>query len=202
VFKQAAYEWSQNKSKVYSIDDENIEAIKTLVLYFTQHPEFLKCTNVKGSEPSLQKGIILCGNVGSGKTLLMRFMNECFINEYKYQIIPCDIITDRVRKEGVGALERYQRTRTANDKPNTILFDDLGIESKAKYYGDVINPMYDLILKRYRLFSENNLLTHFTTNLKPDEWEDYYDVRTASRLKEMCNIIVLGGKQNSKDRRI
>lgn len=199
IFKNACLEWSARTKKKFVIDNENIEEINIMLLYIFGHKEFEKSTLIK-NKADINKGIILCGNVGSGKTLLFTILNNMLHASQKIMIVPCDTVTDMVRKDGVAALEKYTKLYH-NEKRAEILFDDLGIENKAKYYGDTINPMYDLIIKRYRLFTDFGLKTHFTTNLKPEEWEQYYDVRTASRLNEMCNIIVLGGKQTSKDRR-
>lgn len=191
--------WTNATKKAYAIDEENVDIVKALIYYFSGNPEFENCNIVKNGA-SLDKGLMICGNVGSGKTLLMRILNECFVSAYKYSIVPCDMITDIVRKDGISAMEKYQKP-TRGDYTNVICFDDLGIEGRAKYYGDSINPMYDLIIKRYRLFTDSGIRTHFTTNLTMQELEQVYDVRTASRLNEMCNVIVLGGKAASKDRR-
>lgn len=200
VFQEVIRQWSNKSRNPYVIDDENLEVIQTLAMYFTGHPDFEKQNCIIG-EADRKKGLILCGNVGSGKTLLMKTFQQCLLAEHQYRIVPCDMLTDAVRKDGVGALEGYQKLYLENYKPNTICFDDLGIESKAKYFGDTISPMYNLIIKRYRAFTDHKLQTHFTTNLRPNEWAEFYDERTASRLHEMCNVIILGGKANSIDRR-
>ena len=205
AFAYSREQWATRAGKAFVIDEENKEVVRALMLYFSEHPAFntLSWNSEKGalrSEPSLKKGLLVCGNVGSGKTLLLKIFNNCFEGKGRFQIVPCDILTDRVRKEGVAALQTYA-SPYRDGGANEILFDDLGIESKAKYYGDEINPMFDLIIKRYRSFCDVGLKSHFTTNLAPGQLAGYYDDRTESRLHEMCNIVVLGGSKTSRDRR-
>lgn len=176
-------------------------------MYFSNNPAFENYYNDKtdkqcfDGELSLKKGIYLVGNVGSGKTLILELINKML--EVKFMIVACDIITDNVRIDGVGSYSKYCKIYKDNSDTelNNILFDDLGVESKAKYYGDVINPMYDILMRRYRAFCNHGVKTHFTSNVGLNDLVSTYDIRFESRIKEMCNIIKLGGSAKSKDRR-
>lgn len=206
AFRYALEKYVARSRKPFEIDEENERVVKALLLYFSENPAFEACewSSEKGelrSKPELGKGLLICGNVGSGKTLLFNLFNSCFEPEHRSRVVPCDIVTDKVRKEGVAGMEPFSSVYLSGGRRNEIMFDDLGIESRAKYYGDDINPMFDLIIKRYRSFCDAGLKTHFTTNLAPAKFAEYYDDRTDSRLREMCNIIVLGASISSKDRR-
>jgi DNA replication protein DnaC len=199
-FMYRVNQWAADNESQFVIDAENKEVILCVLQYFSNHPDFITNPAVK-NKASLKKGLMICGNVGTGKTLLIKLIESCMNQSDKFLFVPCDMLTQKVMSEGAAYLEKYQSVKTHSGKENVVLFDDLGTEGVAKYYGNTINPMFDLIIKRYRLHTDWMLKTHFTTNLRPDEWSKTYDERTASRLNEMCNIIVLGGKAESVDRR-
>ena len=199
-FKKMVKLYVDKSQKPFNIDAQNEEVIKFLCLYFANHKDFETPAACFKTVPSLRKGIYLCGNVGSGKTLLMKLLNQALVN-FRFRIAYCDEITDGVRKVGVNSLDPYRVAFRQDKNPNDIMFDDFGLDAKAKYYGDAINPMYDLIIKRHRLFTENGILTLFTSNLTLQEISEQYDERTVSRIMEMCNVIVLGGRADAADRR-
>jgi len=205
LVKTTIQTWSNKKLKTFEIDEENLEVIKLLVLYFSKNSEFEKVEPNKDlftGELSLNKGIYLCGNVGSGKTLILDLINKCIPLEDKFNIVPCENVTYETRMQGIQGLAKYTKyNKDGTDLPLDILFDDLGIDCKTKFYGDEINPMYDILMRRYRAFCYNGSRTHFTSNLSFNDLEQNYDTRFQSRIKEMCNIIKLGGKSTSKDRR-
>lgn len=205
LFVQETIKWSNRWKRPFTIDEENKEVANILLLYFAQSHKFEELewgeNKVLRNRPSLNKSVTLFGNVGSGKTLLYQLFNNCFESYDQSRIIPCDIITEKIRKEGIIGLTSYTASTREGGHPNEIMFDDLGIDSKGKFYGDEINPMFDIIMKRYRLYINQGLKSHFTSNATPSQLIDLYDTRTESRLSEMSNYIILGGSATSRDRR-
>jgi len=206
VFKLVAGHYG--RKGVFSIDDENREQIKYLLLYFSNNRAFNEITpnNVMKYKPDLEKGLILAGNVGSGKTNLLRIFQEMRIPSNYFRIAYCDVITDDYRRLGMQSLFKYYNSnleRIQHDTSESIfLFDDLGFEKKFKDYGTKVNCLMDIIIKRERLYNDYGTRSLFTTNLMLSEIESYYDNRTLSRLCGMCNVIYLGNKSDSIDRRI
>lgn len=205
--------WVKANEKVFEIDSENESLINALLFYFSGHKDFEDLKWGKGevlrSEPNLNKGIYLAGNVGSGKSLIMDLFRRS-IRRDKFRIVSCDKITDMVRKNGVSAMDPFKRAWNKSGNPkkefrgirNHYLFDELAGEDKPKIYGDHIDPMYEIISRRDRLYTESGIITHFTTNKSIDEISDIYDQRIKSRICGMCNIMILGGSASSKDRRL
>jgi hypothetical protein len=70
-----------------------------------------------------------------------------------------------------------------------ICFDDLGIETSIKHFGNECNTMGEILLSRYELMKYDGVITHATTNLNADDLEKLYGNRVRSRLREMFNVI-------------
>jgi DNA replication protein DnaC len=141
-------------------------------------------------------GLLLMGNVGSGKTFIFDVLNRITHPDSKRFFIKVNCIqyVNDFNQFGYEVLSRYR------DK--NILFDELGEETKAQYYSrDSFEALEKVIQLRYELFRKKGLKTHFTTNLTNDEILKRYGQRCTSRLSEMCTRILLGDKVNSFDKR-
>lgn len=191
--------------KDFVFDEDNRILIQKLSEYFTGSTDF----NIGGY--SLNKGIMIMGNVGRGKTYLMKFFQK---NKKRcYVIKPCRDIADDylVYKEEVVNVYSAPIEKPLHD-PSVFFqnhigwcFDDFGTEEIKNAYGNKKNVMADLIMTIYDKpdYAENGdkdfSKFHLTTNLESGkEIEKVYGTRVNSRLREMFNVFVLDGK----DRRI
>lgn len=165
----------------YVIDDSNAIVIEALCYYFS---------NVPYGKFNLSKGIFLAGNTGSGKTTLMRIFSQIVPFTFYY----VDNICDNVRREGQEQLDKIKQ-RTYDE----LCFDDFGSEAKIMHYGSNYDVMYDVVVRRCQDFVHHKTKTHFTTNMTMQDIIKIYDTRIESRLHEMCNIVILGGKLDYKD---
>lgn len=186
------------------IDDQNHSVVKALCYYFADDPRFEEFTLQKfGEKLYLQKGIMLCGGVGVGKTFLMNIFRA---NQRRsFQVISCRDIADIFAKEGHEILHYYSEpakvpTHASTFYQNAIgmCFDDLGTEGTKRHYGDQVNVMADVLLNRYDKAVTPFHYTHVTTNLNVDEIEQYYGTRVRSRMREMFNMITLDGEDRRK----
>lgn len=138
---------------------------------------------------NLNKGILLSGPIGSGKTSLMNLMKYLAPTEHKFFIKPCRDISFEFIQDGYQIIHKYSKGKLYESEPKAICFDDLGTENNLKYYGNECNVMAEILLSRYDLFISKKLQTHITTNLSASEIEKNYGNRVRSRLREMINLI-------------
>lgn len=128
-------------------------------------------------------GLLFTGNVGSGKTFLASIIANSLLNsglEVLYIVVP-DLL-DEIRatfdhRSDTEVTEQYimEKARTVE----ILILDDLGAHNYTDW---ARNRLYSII--NYRLNHE--LRTVVTTNLLPQELEEYIGERSTSRLAQMC----------------
>lgn len=184
----------KGKPTEYRLDKFNRQIIWKLAQYFTNDPEF------ETAEFSLQKGIMLVGPVGCGKTMLMNLFRSN--QKQSYKVIGCQQIGYEFAKNGFDVIQSYCREIAGTEnrfgqKEYGVCFDDLGADEKRKFYGDRANALGEIIEGRYRM--EKHYMTHITTNLDSKEIEEIYGLRVRSRMREMFNMLAFD--HNSPDNR-
>jgi len=173
--------------KIHLIDHEIIFQI---VAWIVNDDETCKKYNI-----SRNKGIILSGQVGCGKTSLMKLFATLTPLSRAYRVKPAREITMEFSKQGYDVINQYSRSVRS---PKPICFDDIGIEPPMRYFGDQINVMGEIFLTRYELFISKGIQTHATTNLTAEELESRYGSRVRSRLREMVNLIAFSPESMDK----
>lgn len=170
--------------KKFKIIETDREIIYKLIAYFLKDEQACYQFNI-----DLEKGILLSGPIGCGKTSLMSLMKYLAPTENKFSVKPCRDISFEFIQDGYQIIHKYSIGKLYESNPRTICFDDLGTENNLKYYGNECNVMAEILLSRYDLFISKKLKTHITTNLSASEIEKHYGNRVRSRLRELCNLI-------------
>jgi hypothetical protein len=180
----------------FIVDDHNRSLFEKLCLYFTDTKDF----EVGGY--SLNKGILIMGNVGVGKTDLMRFFQKN--KKCCYKVVSCnDVSADYlIYKDEFDGIYSTPTRMAINDadvffqRVRGFCFDDLGTEDVKNAFGNKKNVMADVILDIYakKIYG----CFHVTTNLSSDEIEATYGSRVKSRLREMFNVFELPGIDRRK----
>ena len=147
---------------------------------------------------NLNKGILLTGPIGCGKTSLMNLMKYLTATEHKFFVKPCRDISFEFIQDGYQIIHKYSNGKLYQSEPRTYCFDDLGTENNLKYFGNECNVMAEILLSRYDLFISKKLQTHITTNLSATEIEKHYGNRVRSRLRELCNLIAFDNVAKDK----
>lgn len=188
------YDYESLKARIkimfpkFEIDDYNRFQFDKLCMYFSGS----KMMSEHGLNEN--KGLFLMGNVGVGKTELMRMFCHNQINSYV--MADCRMIAKEYGVKGSEILEQYKKPIETWHGGNLFMhdkfgvcFDDLGTEDEKKYFGNNENVMADIILSRYNNLNMSRQLTHVTTNLNPDELLNKYGSRINDRFIEMFNVV-------------
>ncbi|TDE29305.1 ATPase [Flavobacterium ranwuense] len=168
----------------FKILESDYPIIYKLIAYFLKDEAACFQYNI-----NLNKGIMLSGPVGCGKTSLLNLMKYLTPTEHKFFVKPCRDISFEFIQDGYEIIHKYSKGKLYQSEPKTICFDDLGTENNLKYFGNECNVMAEILLSRYDIFTTRKVQTHITTNLSASEIENVYGNRVRSRLREMINLI-------------
>ncbi len=178
----------------FKILESDYPIIYKLIAYFLKDEATCFQYGINGN-----KGILLSGPIGCGKTSLMNLMKHLATTEHKFFVKPCRDISFEFIQDGYEVIHKYSKGKLYQSEPKTICFDDLGTENNLKYYGNECNVMAEILLSRYDIFTAKKIQTHITTNLSASEIENVYGNRVRSRLREMINLIAYD--KTTKDKR-
>ncbi|PJX22777.1 hypothetical protein CAP47_07055 [Psychroflexus sp. S27] len=178
--------------KIYPTDHELIYKLCILMIQDKR--------NAKRLHLNLNKGVLLSGPVGVGKTSIMQLISEICHQKPEYKTKTAREITFAYNENGSKIISQY-----GNQK--SYCFDDLGLEPTGRFYGKDANVMAEVLLSRHELYTNYRTkpkfflkrMTHITTNLNASEIEERYGKRVRSKLREMLNLIAF--HPNTKDKR-
>jgi len=187
------------EKKPFVQNKEAIVKLKSLIYYITKDERFftLDILDKEFSEPSFDKGMLIIGGFGTGKTSFMNALRltlnnlnfSCFAMKNTNQIVM-----------DYECLEQNQKRDFFNSfTKGTWVFDDLLNEREANNYGKV-----ELFKDILELRCYHKKPTHATCNYDPNFKDDLkmgllqfnvkYGGRVYDRLFEMFNIIEFKGK--------
>ncbi|GAA3657432.1 ATPase [Flavivirga jejuensis] len=170
----------------FKIIEEDREIIFKLCNYFIKDE-----ANCKRLDIDINKGILLSGPVGCGKTSLMKLLRYTVPHQKPYKMIPARNIVFGFNHIGYKTIEDY-------GDGQYFCFDDLGVEPIGRHYGKDCNVMGEILLSRYDLFLENKIKTHATTNLNAQELEERYGNRVRSRMRQLFNLVAFDKESGDK----
>jgi hypothetical protein len=162
----------------FEIDEDNSMVIDQLFYYITGNKELFK--------GSFDKGIMLQGPIGSGKTILLRGFAGVIgkVLDRMFEYYSAFDVNRLVVRDGI---EKYSK--------RPLLIDDLGKEQEViKDYGTDVRPILELFAARY----DNGAITFVTTNYNGETFAKKYGQQTVDRFIETFNFIQLSGKSRRK----
>lgn len=168
---------SRNQTFEFAIDNDNRPVIAQLYAYTVGDSSLI----------NPNKGIILAGAIGCGKTILLKAycsVIEILMNKIVTQIHSMKLASE-IRANGInGEFIKIP-----------LFIDDIGKEEDTvKSYGTDIRPLTELIALRY----DEGSWTFGTTNYEMATLRDKYTPHTADRMVEMFNYIKMEGKSRRK----
>lgn len=183
----------------FVIDNDNREMYSALVMWFMYDARGKAVNPITNAvvPMNLQRGIFLSGNVGTGKSVAMKVLSRLYFkNPYKRDGLM--LRWEEARADEI--CESVARTGDLSEWKNAPLLcvQDLGSEpTEVMYMGNRLEPLKSIIESRG---DRPELVTMFTSNLPlgGSEIVKKYGNRAASRLVEMCNYIVLLGKDRRR----
>ena len=198
LFLQIANKVLAYQHRAFVIDDNNREVLRFLLYYFNDCP--LAEEVFPGRGYKLHKHIMLQGNVGTGKTLLMEIFSEYlrytgnpnfFYNLSVKQMINYYTLHNN--------LDRYTFNEEENKgfqcKPVNICLNDIGVQTTTFYGMDTKVLTDEFLHARNEIWSQFHLKAHVTTNLSIEQLKEKYKDgfgRLIDRFKTY-NVIPLGG---------
>lgn len=152
------------------------------------------CMGIRGlADPD--KGLWLYGNVGTGKSTMLRIVKEyCrrigrrdpWGGEYGFRITSCVEVCGNYQSQGFSGIDDFISLRRQ-------AFDEVGAEARVTgYYGTPLDVIGTVLMGRYDRRHDN--ITHATTNLTPDELRRRYGDRVYDRCREMFNFLHFSGQ--------
>ena len=204
----------------FSENEEPFLLIKTLFYYFLTDNRFFKSPLLsKISEPSFNKGLLIIGGFGCGKTSIFRAIKRLF-NEYIKLIQSNDFSNEKylmncLRFDACTSTDVVLNYSNSKDtsycqdiitnliRPTPLYIDDILREDDAYNYGkrnifkEVLSARAD---KNYKTYLTCNYLEIDEDGKTADTLESLnqfrkkYDGRIYDRLFQMFNIIELKGK--------
>lgn len=183
----------KNYFPTYQIDGNNSKLITQIGLWAIRFEEFNKMEDGW----HIDRGLLISGPVGAGKDELFRLLRKYISylgSPYGYGSKVVWEFAKPFMKDGYDCF---------NEQTGNIYYEELALTDEAtgqptrefvNHFGTKILIGSEIINVRYNVFKNYGYQTHFSTNLNEDELEKVYGKRCMSRLYEMCNFMVLSGK--------
>jgi hypothetical protein len=183
----------------FRLDDHNTPVFDLLCYYFSESKDFIEIGTLMGlNNPSLNKGVILAGNFGRGKTWLMSLFRKN--NRQVFHVEHAKDISKSFHVGGEEAILRhYNKIKNAFNDPavlyqeySGLCIEDIGREDIKNNYGNKTNVIADVMEARY-INKCMGPFFHGTTNMTAAQIGEFYGGMVQSRLRECVNFIELGG---------
>ena len=177
----------------YDYNEYNRSVIVNLLYYINGQQ--------KSGGYDINKGVMLCGNVGVGKSLIFKILHAyCYAtkNPNAYRIESMESLKIHYKKKNsFDYFNEYKRS--LKKKGINLCINEFGYDIDEAIYGVKFTESFkSFFMTRYELFGSDDLMLHATTNMNATEFKNQFDPPMYDRLKEMFNIIPLGGKSYRK----
>lgn len=194
VIRQLYLERLEAIQPAFTLDEFSTPAVNLISCRVAKSDDFEKLSPTYDND----KGIMLLGPIGSGKTLLMQGLIEVaryFDPMSTFRILPTYALTEEFARNGVDVFSRCRvGSSEVNPSVDGLVLDDMGAEAIMNHYGQPTNVIAELILRRY----DQRAQTFGTSNLDQKTLRRFYGERVWSRMKSMFNFIELKGHDRRK----
>ena len=175
--------------KDFAIDEHNKAVYSSVFDYFF---------GIEG-DLDLKKGLWIEGDIGTGKSTMMRLFSELLKKQFKgFKIYDCTRVSNDYAIN--CDLDRYTYNQSGyNGEPVNMCFDELGKETiPSIHFGQKLNVMQHILHVRYTLWQGYGVKTFVTTNDGIKDIENKYGSYIKDRCIEMFNFVSMTGKSRRK----
>lgn len=185
--------------KRFVIDDNNRDIIHFLLYYFNNCKKAEDVFPGKGY--TIHKNLMICGEVGVGKTMLMQVFADylkrtgnpnAFVNLSVTQMINYYKMHNHLDKYTYNE----DGTQSFEGKPFNVCLNDVGLQTHLHFGTDTKVLVTDFFHARNEIWAQQGKFAHITTNLTASELKEYFADgygRLEDRFKTY-NVIHLKGK--------
>jgi hypothetical protein len=191
TIESTTYAWHKGGQSIVgkSYKDVDPKLTQNLVKYLLRDESF---------EGDLDKGILIIGCNGTGKTIYMKiflmlltYLHSKRTPSYSGKQIEANM---RLPEDEQGRIDVQKALLSP-----TFFFDDMGEElDRVMVYGTYVELGKDVLTQRYEEFTSKGSLTFATSNLTMEKLANKYGPRVESRMHEMFNGFVRDGEDMRK----
>ena len=233
IYKNFLTSYKYLNGNDFILTEESIKNIEPIIKYFSFDKTFfdtdnsIKSIGNKQLEPSFNKGLLIIGNVGNGKTSVMKamqFMIDFYLKKSLSERWDTSGDWNRIKfsfKTCESLVSEYEFLKNAEEKETffnkyssgNLFLDDLKREKDASNFG-ITNVVKSILEKRYnnqkkysdekvnhvRTFATMNFHDNYPNNIDfaIQECGIRYGAHVYDRVFEMFNIIEFKGKSLRK----
>lgn len=186
----------------FDVDENNKKLLRFLLLYFNN------CKLAEDVFPDedykVHKNIMLIGNPGTGKTIIMQIFSDYLKltrNPNYYQNLSLTQMMNYYKIN--GHIDRFtyneQGKNSLDGDPFHVCLNDIGLATeKQKSYGTLLETVIDeFLFARYEIYQQHFIKYHITSNLTVSEFKDRFEDRLVDRFKSF-NVIGITGDSRRK----
>lgn len=191
----------------FIVDEHNEKVLRFLLYYFNSCP--LAESVFPDEDYKIHKNILLIGEPGTGKTMLMQVFADYLQatnNDNQFRNISMTQLMNYQKVFGHIDKYTYNELKGASGQeafdcvnPYNICLNDLGIATEQqKSFGTLLTQVTDeFLFARYEIYQQYNKRYHITSNLTVKELKKRFEGRLVDRFKAF-NVIELHGGSRRK----
>ncbi len=198
MFLTCANNMLASQGRTFIVDEKNADIIKFLLYYFNNCQ--LALSVFPNRKYDLNKNILLIGDIGVGKTLIMDAFSLYLKETGNPRYFQCTSQTQLLNSYKLqNNIDKFiyneNETRSFSGNPYNLCLNDIGLQTQKFYGQDVKQVIDEFLYARYEIWATKGKFIHLTTNLDKQDIESLFNDEYG-RLKDrfkMYNVVPIIG---------